>query len=304
MRIVSLLPSATEIVAALGLRERLVGRSHECDYPEGVDQVPALTSSILDAGLTPQQIDAAVREAALEGTPLYMVDAKRLAALEPDVILTQGVCSVCAVSEPTVADTLKLLPVELATAAKVVSLEGKDFAGVMADIQAVGDAVAQSDRATTLVHELERRWDAVTPADGKRVVILEWPDPPWIAGHWVPEQVARAGGQDLFGEPGALSVRTTWEAVAEADPDVIVVAACGFDLQRNSEEARALFTRPETASIGAVQRGEVYAVDANSFFSRPAPRVVDGVELLAKVLRGDVSGDDAAGGRVAQITPP
>ncbi len=286
-RIVSLLPSGTEICAALGLEANLVGRSHECDFPSSVAALPVLTRSILETGASAAEIDAAVSRAALEGAPLYAVDGEALGALEPDLILTQGVCAVCAVSGPTVEKSLELLPVDLACSAPVLSLEGKDFEGILADVQRVGDAAGVSAEAAARIEAMRARWHKIDPGPKRRVMMLEWPDPPWIAGHWVPEQVARAGGVDVFGTAGGLSTRTTWDAVAEADPDIIVVSACGFDLAANAHEARQLFVRDETRTLRAVREGAVYATDANSYFSRPAPRVIDGASVLAALLRGE-----------------
>ena len=290
MRIVSLLPSGTELVAALGLTDNLVGVSHECDHPASVSGLPRLTSSILDHGLTPAEIDAAVRDASLEKRPLYAVDGALLAQLQPDLIVTQGVCAVCAVTEDTVGSSLALLPVELSCDAPVLSLEGVCWDGVRRDIMNLGRATQQQERATDLLASLDARWAALAnapPLDSPpRVAMLEWPDPPWYGGHWVPEQVAVAGGVDPFGVAGAPSGRLTFEQVRQADPDIILGIACGYGVEENRRHLVALLEDPPWAGLRAVQSGQVWALDANGLFSRPGPRVVDGAELLARLFRG------------------
>ena len=289
MRIVSLLPSASEIVARLGLLDQLVGVSHECDHPAEVQGRPVLTSSILAHGLSPAEIDAAVAEASLERRPLYAVDGELLASLKPDLIVTQGVCSVCAVTPETVSSSLSFARLESACAAPVLSLSGIDYAGICADIRAVAEACGAPERAEALVAEMDARWRAIPalPGPAPRVLMLEWPGPPWSAGHWVPEQVAAAGGLSLLSDAGGKSRRLTWEEIAEADPDLLVGAACGYDLDTNLKHlAEGIRTNPHLQQLRAVKTGQVWAADANGFFSRPAPRVVDGAELLAAIFSG------------------
>ena len=292
MRIVSLLPSATEIAGALGLREQLVGRSHECDYPAGVDALPVLTASILAHGLTPKQIDQAVHEAQLEGRPIYTVDAAALAALKPDLILTQGVCSVCAVTPETFADDLRMSPLAAEVETPILSLGATDFEGVLADIETVAVAAGIDARGRELSESLRTRWAALSKASagGPRpsVFFLEWPDPPWYAGHWVPEQIDAAGGRDCFAQPGATSRPLPWEEIAAADPDAIVVGACGCDLATNFGYAEQLGAHPVAGKLRALESGRCWAVDANSYFSRPGPRLVEGAELIATLLRGEL----------------
>ena len=297
MRIVSLLPSATEIAAALGLLDQIVGVSHECDYPAAARQRPVLTSSILQHGLSPADIDAAVTAASLERRPLYMVDGQRLTDLQPDLILTQGVCSVCAVTPKTVSDSLQFARLEASCQAPVLSLSAMDYSGIKEDIRSVGQACGVADRAEALIREMDARWDNIAPPQGPRprVLMLEWPDPPWSGGHWVPEQVTAAGGQEPFSSPGSSSRRLTWAQIAAADPDIIVASACGFDLPTNHQHIQALIhSQPAFAALRAVQSGQVWAVDANAFFSRPAPRVVDGAALLAAILTGQPVDPDRA----------
>ncbi len=288
MRVVSLLPSATEIAARLGLLEHVVGVSHECDYPSSAKNLPVLTSSILDHGLSPEQIDEAVTAAVLDQKPLYVVDGEMLAALKPDLILTQGICSVCAVTPETVSEGLKLVRLEASCTAPVLSLSGVDYAGIKRDIKSVAAACGVPERGEALVAELDARWGTIPACEGSpKVMMLEWPDPPWSGGHWVPEQVAAAGGVEPFSAPGAPSRRLTWAEVIAADPDVIIAAACGFDLQTNLQHIQdAIASDDKVAGLRAVKTGQVWAVDANSYFSRPAPRVVEGAELLAAILSG------------------
>ena len=288
MRIVSLLPSGTELVCALGGAEQLVGISHECDFPPEVSTRPRLTSSILDHGLTPAQIDTAVREASLEGRPLYAVDGPRLGALKPDLIVTQGVCAVCAVTETTIESSLRLVPVDEACTAPVVSLGATDWAGIRADTTRLAEAMGRPEASTALLEPLDERWQRLAsalPSSRPVVAMLEWPDPPWLGGHWVPEQVVVAGGRDPFGTPGAPSRRSTWDELRQADPDIIVGIACGFDLDQNHAHLQKACAGP-LAGMRAVSEGRVWAADANAMFSRPGPRVVQGAELLRAIFTG------------------
>ena len=287
MRIVSLLPSATEIVSTLGLRDSIVGVSHECDYPVGVAELPRLTHSILQHGLDPKAVDDAVANASLNGVPIYAVDPKIMKDLAPDLIVTQGVCDVCAVAEPTVFDSLKLLPAA-GSEVQVLSLTGMTVEGIMRDITQVGEVAGRMDAARALVQSMRARWSAVEalPPLPKppRVLMLEWPDPVWTAGHWVPEVVTVAGGADVFGIAGGRSERKSWADVATSDPEVIVSIACGHGLEKNLEFARLLRENRLMQNVPAVRDGRVYAADANSYFSRPAPRVIRGAELMAYAL--------------------
>lgn len=298
MRIVSLLPSASEIICALGLREQLVAVSHECDYPAEVGALPRITSSILPYGLDAREVDAAVNRAVQEGQALYKVDGDLLARLAPDLIVTQGVCDVCAVSVGTLQETLTLLPDALPPGAQTLNLSGMTVAGVWRDILRVGAAAGVPERAEVLVAELKERWAQLERRPKRelrpRVLMLEWPDPPFYGGHWVPEMVAAAGGEDVLGRPGEVSARVTWERLREADPDVIVVIACGYGLEANRAFAEALYEHPETSGLRAVRQGAVWAADANSFFSRPAPRLVRGAELLRDLLAGQFVPDHEA----------
>ncbi len=295
MNIVSLLPSASEILGALGLAEQIVAVSHECDYPAEVTTKPRITSSILGHGLGPGQIDAAVNEAVSQGRALYNVDGDLLARSQPDLIVTQGVCDVCAVGVGTIEAALKFLPDCLPPGAQTLTLSGTTFAGILRDIQQVARAAGVAERGDTLVAELRGRWqklEAAPKTAAPRVMVLEWSDPPFCAGHWVPEMVAVAGGVDVLGRAGEPSRRVSWPDIAEAEPDLLVMAACGYGLAENSEFARGLYAHTDARKLRAVQGGQVYAVDANAYFSRPGPRVVRGAELLQGLFSGQVLPDE------------
>lgn len=303
LRIVSLLPSATELTAALGAADQLVGISHECDYPENIQSLPPLTSSILASGLSPAAIDTAVAKAKLEERPLYLVDGALLASLKPDLILTQGLCSVCAVTPDTIQKSLSLLPLGEACAAPVLSLAAQNFAGVCQDLITVGDAIGKSREATVLRQELEARWANIPgPKISPRAFLLEWPEPPWTAGHWVPEQIVAAGGIPVLGKAGAASRPVTLAEIADADPDLIVSIACGYNLDQNREVAAKLLENPEAKQIRAVREGRFFAADANGYFSRPAPRLVDGAEILGALFREEMESPVLAG-RLVPVVP-
>jgi len=293
MRIVTLLPSATEIVCALGLEDRLVAVSHECDYPECVKSLPKATRSNISAGLAPAEIDGQVAQAVEEGKALYTVDSDLLAALEPDLIVTQGLCDVCAVNYETLQETVKRLPAPIAAKVKLVCLEGKSFEQILGDIERVARATQTEATAVTLTQDLRRRWEALQnqrPSVQPRVLALEWPDPPFFGGHWVPEMIDVAGGIDVMGQAGVDSGRCSWQEIADRDPDVILLIACGFDLPRNVELARHLYSQADSARLRAVSERRVWACDANAFFSRPGPRIVDGAEMLQAIFLGDTDG--------------
>ena len=295
MRIVSLLPSATEILCALGLEQHLVAISHECDYPPSVASLPRITQSILQQGLNPKEIDDAVRAANLDEQPLYSIDAEKLIALEPDLIVTQGVCAVCAVAEETVHQSLSFARVETVSAASVLSLESLDMDGIEADIRKLGelsDHEAAADRICSKMRRI-RNGRGDLPGEPPRVLMLEWPDPPWYGGHWVPEQVAAAGGLDVFGKAAQPSGRLTWEQVREANPEIIVACACGFNALENHAYLKKLLDEGVLEGIAAVKRNQLWAVDSNSYFSRPGPRTCDGIELLRAILSAQIDDFDS-----------
>ncbi|MGH3070867.1 MAG: cobalamin-binding protein [Gaiellaceae bacterium] len=268
MRIVSLLPSATEIVAALGLGGSLVGRSEECDWPPEVRDVPVVTAARIDsAALGGAEIDAAVRAAVADGRSLYALDADLVERLAPDVIVTQDLCAVCAVSSAEVCDV----------GARVLSLDPRTIAGIAGSIVELGRALGRGEQgreaAAELLERIERVRASVAGLPRRRVFVAEWLDPPFASGHWIPEMVAAAGGEDVLGRAGEPSVPTTWEAVAAQQPELIVLAPCGFDARRARREAAGL-DLPAPA----------VAVDANAFFARPSPRIAEGVEQLGRLL--------------------
>ena len=306
MRIVSLLPSATEIVCALGLRDNLVAVSHECDYPSEVQHLPRITSSILPGNLDPQGIDTAVNEAVQAGRALYQIDGDMLRTLQPDLIVTQGVCDVCAVDLGTVEAALKFLPDCLPEGARTLSLSGMNFEGILRDIRLLAEVTGREGEAETLTTSLRKRWRAVSGMTQKpKVLMLEWSTPPFYGGHWVPEMVEVAGGESVLGVPGQDSKRTTWAEIAKRAPDVIVVMACGYDLAKNVEFAEELYLNPDIRDLPAIQSQQVWACDANSYFSRPGPRVVRGVEILEAILRGEEDGLGAEEAkRVLNISRP
>ena len=292
MRIVSLLPSATEIVCALGLESELVGRSHACDWPPGIGELPALTYSTIaapDEPLTPREIDRRVSDALREGRSLYGLDLERLLALRPDVIITQALCDVCAVSRETLEHALGHLARK--GGVRLLSLEPVDLQGIWRSIERVADLLGVADRARMLLQgifgRLERLRCALQGiAHRPRVAALEWLDPPFAPGHWVPEQILLAGGECLLGRAGEPSYRTDWETIQEACPEVLLLMPCGYSLQEVLAEARSLL--PRLCDLGRVS---IWALEANAYFSRPGPRVVEGIELLAQVLHPERFGE-------------
>ncbi|MDT7806132.1 MAG: iron complex transport system substrate-binding protein [Actinomycetota bacterium] len=284
VRIVSLLPAATDLVAALGLLPDLVGRTHECDWPPGeVEHVPVVTRAEFDPdALSSREISEAVGGARHSGSALYTLDSATLAAAAPDVILTQDLCDVCAVSYERVSEAVRTMD----TGPLVVSLEPATIDGVLDCLRRVGDVLGVPERAEAEIAKLRKRLDAVRAAPEKpRVVALEWLDPVWPAGHWVPEQIALAGGEPLLAEAGEHTRPVEWDAVVDARPDVLLLLPCGFTPERTRAELPALAQRPGWADLPAVRSGRVHVLDGPAYFNRPGPRVVDGAEILAEVFR-------------------
>jgi len=285
-RIVSLLPSATEIVCILGLEDSLVGVSHECDFPPRVRRLPKVVrSSFNPATLSQSEIDAKVRAAIETGESAYEIDEKRLASLAPDLVITQELCDVCAVPHASVVYALK----NLKPAPQLLSLHPHSLGDVLTDIQRVGDATGTSDRASREVAELSRRLlrvkDGLRHASRRpRVAALEWLDPIMASGHWIIEMIGRAGGKDFLGRDREPSVYVPWEEVLRYAPEVIVLMPCGFDVERTAKDVSLLAGRPGWESLPAVQANEVYAVHGGAYFNRSGPRLVDGVEILAEIL--------------------
>jgi iron complex transport system substrate-binding protein len=283
VRIVSLVPNGTEILFALGAGGEVVGVSHECDFPEEVRQRPILTGSALTPGMSAAEIDQAVSAQVGNGLSLYTLDEARIADLAPDLIVTQELCPVCAVSTAQVDGAVRPLP----RCPDLLSLDPRTLGDVLADIRKVGAAVGRAAEAAVLVSSLEARLAAVRARalpERPRVLALEWLDPPFAGGHWVPEMIAAAGGIDTVARPGDSSRRLTWEEVAEIDPDVLVVMPCGFDAAGAAAQIATVADLPEWRRLRAVRAGGVYPVDANGCFSRPGPRLVDGIEQLAAIF--------------------
>ena len=295
MRIASLLPSATEMVAALGLADRLVGRTHECDWPPEVAGVPALTADRVDrSAMTSAEIDGAVADAMAAGGGLYRLDHAALAAARPDLIITQALCGVCAVERDEVEEAARAMPGR----PEVLSLEPETLEGVLDSILLVGDAAGTPRAAARTVAGLRERLDRVRALVGDRppvrAVCLEWLDPPYLAGHWVPEQVALAGGHDPLGRPGRPSVAAAPERVIDADPDVLLLMPCGWSAAETLAALGRDRFRQRFGTMRAVREGRVIALDGGAHFSRPGPRLVDGVELLVPVLHPELVASPAA----------
>jgi len=299
MRVVSLLPSATEILFAIGAGDRVVGVTHECDYPGEAKTRPALTSTLLPQELDAAGIDRHVRARVHQGSSLYGLDDAKLAALEPDLIVTQELCAVCAVSYEIVDRAAKRLRGD----PRVVSLEPSSLEDVLSTIAFLGELVDARDGAARLNAQLRARIDAlrdrVANRPRERVLVLEWTEPAMSAGHWTPGLVELAGGEPVLGNPGANSRAIGWDEIAASDPDVVIVAPCGFGLERAQLELDML--PPDAArafaSLRAVRDGRAYAMDGNAFVNRPGPRLVDTAEMFAAAIAGDISehgGDIAA----------
>jgi iron complex transport system substrate-binding protein len=284
MKICSLLPSATEILFALGLGDDVAGVSHECDFPLEAKSKPVLINSRITHTESPAAIDRQVREFLARGESLYGVDAEKLRSIEPDLIVTQDLCHVCAATPDDLAAAL----VGLEHVPQVLSLNPHSLADVCADIRAVGKATARVDQANDVVAEFQRGLSkverSVAELDHPRVVCLEWLDPPCVAGHWVPEMVERAGGVDVLGHAGKPSFRVGWESVLAVEPEVLVLMPCGYALAAVLEEYQGMALPHGWAALPAVRDGRVFAVDASGYFSRPGPRLPVGMAILAYAI--------------------
>ena len=290
VRIASLLPSTTEIACALGFQAELVGRSHECDFPAGVDRLPILTQPKLDVAKTSREIDASVRALVRDGLSVYRVDAERLREVAPDVILTQDQCEVCAAS---LKDVEAALEAWTGVRPRVVSLRPHSLGDVFADFQRVADALGAGERGRSVAAQLANRLADVGERTGRlaprpSVACIEWIEPPMAAGHWMPELVTLAGGRALLGEAGAPSAWIALEALAAADPDVIVVLPCGFDLATTRRELPALSSREQWQGLRAVREGRVFLADGSALMNRPGPRLVESLEVLAEILHPEL----------------
>jgi iron complex transport system substrate-binding protein len=301
MRIVSLLPSATEIVCALGLSRQLVGVTHECDYPAEAVGKPVMTRPVLKlSGVSNATIDRRVRDAVAAGTALYEVDEDALRRARPDLIITQALCAVCAPSQASVQEIARTLGLDVA----VISLEPTSIEGIFNTISTVGAMTETERRAIALLGKLRGRLGRIEKKVEKsraaghrplRVIGLEWLDPPMVLGHWAPEQVRRAGGWDLLGREGEESIRTTWATIRDMEPDMLLLMPCGYDLAATVREF-ARMRRPRFwDEIVAVQRHNVIALDGSAYFNRPGPRVLDGISLLAEIFDPE---------RFVDVSPP
>jgi iron complex transport system substrate-binding protein len=282
MRIASLVPSATEILYALGLGDSVVGVTHECDYPGEAATKPHLTRSVIPEGLSAAEIDREVRERTQRGEAIYELDAETLRDLEPDLIVTQQVCEVCAVSFDDVRKVAETIPSE----PQVLSLDPSTIGEVLADVRTLALAAEAPEAGERLLADAADRLDrvavAVEGAARPRMLALEWLDPPYAGGHWVPQMAELAGGEDALGLPGEKSRVFEWAEAETAMPEIVVSMPCGYGAERAAEE-----TRPHLERLAGLGASRVVAVDASSYFSRPGPRLIDGVELLAHVLHPD-----------------
>ena len=289
MRVLSLLPASTEIIAALHAGDSIVGITHECDFPaDVVSALPRVTRSMMDASLvTPREIDEAVRGLSHAGEPLYLLDESAITSLAPDLIVTQALCEVCAVSETDVRAIAARLP----SHPEVVTLSGSTWSGVADDMRRVGTAMGCEDTAAEVVESLEKRIRDVhetlrrARAPRPNVVVIEWTDPIFAAGHWVPELVRRAGGHELMSVAGEHSTVRSVESIRAAKPELLIVAPCGYNAEHAASAARELLAQDEWVWARGIP---VWAVDANSLLSRPGPRLVDGIETLAAVMHPDL----------------
>jgi iron complex transport system substrate-binding protein len=290
MRIVSLVPSATEMLFALGLGGDLVGVTHECDYPTSALELPKVTRDRLPGGLTSAEIDAAVKQRTLAGESIYELDAEMLHELEPDLIVTQSLCAVCAVSY----DDVRSIADQIESRPMVISLDPHTVGEVLGDARTLAQATDTKDAAADLISRAAVRIDRVRVATRNarrpRVVALEWLDPPFAAGHWTPQLIGFAGGDDMLGLAGEHSEERSWEEVAAVSPDLVLVMPCGYDAEIAHREAEM-----HDEQLRAVGAGEIIAVDAGAYFSRPGPRIVDGLELLAHILHPELFPDPPPG---------
>lgn len=288
VRIVSLLPSTTEILFALGVGDQVVGVTFECDYPPQARQRRIVSTTALPAGLAPAEIDRLVTGRMAAGEDLYHLDRGALAELDADLVVTQDLCAVCAVDVGNVRDALDFLSCR----AEVLTIDPYDLAEVLESIRTLGRATGTERRASELVVSLRTRLDAVRARVAGRppapALVLEWTDPPFAPGHWVPDMVSAAGGVSVLGRAGQRSFRTSWQAAIDAAPQVVVVAPCGFDLDRSSRLAEGVAAGQRPPGV------PVWAVDANASFARPGPRLVDGVEALAAIFHPELGEPDPA----------
>jgi len=284
-RIVSLIASATEIVCALGFEDALVGRSHECDYPPSVQRLPACSEPKFNIHGTSREIDGRVKTIVRESLSVYRVNGDKLKALKPDIIITQDHCEVCAVS---LKDVEQAVCDWFGNKVKIVSLRPNDLKDIWQGIRQIADALSQPDRAEKLIKQCQERMLAIEQKAKNlaqpTVVCIEWIEPLMCAGNWVPELVAMAGGRDLLGKPGKHSPWMDWEQLQQADPEIIIVMPCGWDIQRAAQEMPVLVKKNEWHQLKAVKSKQVYLTDGNQYFNRPGPRLVESLEILAEIM--------------------
>jgi iron complex transport system substrate-binding protein len=310
-RVVSLLPSATEILFEIGAGDRVVGVTHECDHPAAARDLPHVTSSVLPTdGVSPGDIDRHIHAARHGGSSIYRLDETALAALEPDLIVTQELCDVCAVAYSEVRRAVRRLPGDV----PVLSLEPRSVEEICQSVEEVGLATDCVEGAGRVATAMRRRVDEIAALDAPRprprVVCIEWTDPLMVGGHWVPEMVRLAGGIDVLGEEGAPSRYVSWDEVVAARPEVMILMPCGYDLSRTLELVPEVTSRPGFDALDCATSGRVLVVDGSAYFSRPGPRIMHGLELLAAAVRGDpapegsVYWNQPATSRMALIFPP
>jgi iron complex transport system substrate-binding protein len=285
-RIISLLPAATEIVCALGLQQNLVGRSHECDYPEGVSQLPVCSDANMDHNLSSLEIDKRVKEILSDALSVYTVNREKIKELQPDVVITQAQCEVCAVSLTEVEQALENY---LDKPAQIISLEPQKLNDIFTDIENVAAALGVAERGAILVEELQERVDIIKHklkfAESKpTVACIEWLEPMMVSGNWIPELVDIAGGASILAEAGKHSPYVEWVDIRLADPDIIVLMPCGFSIERTMKEVGILLEQSGFAELKAVKNNRVYIADGNQYFNRPGPRIVDSIEILAEII--------------------
>lgn len=289
-KIVSLLSSATEIICALGLRDQLIGRSHECDFPGSVKELPQLSKPKIDIHAKSSEIDRAVKSLAHNAISIYEIDSAKLKALAPDFILTQDQCEVCAVS---LKDVEQAVCEMMGTQAKIISLKPNSLSDVFSDILKIAQALNVSEHGNKLVRKLENQMTAISEkahqaARRPRAALLEWIDPLMASGNWIPELVEAAGADNLFGEAGKHSPWLEWEKLKQANPDVIMIVPCGFDIARTKTELEPLFAQPGWNQLKAVRERKVFLADGNQFFNRPGPRLLESLEILAEIFHPDI----------------
>lgn len=287
MRICSLLPGATEIAYLLGLGDQIVGVTHECDYPADAKQKSVVVRSVFDAHhMTGAEIDRKVTEILEAGKGLYALDIEKFVESAPDLILTQGLCDVCALDYNEVVEAARQLPRK----PEILSLNPRSLSDILDDVERIGAATGCESRAAALTLDLRRRIERVglrEPGYRPRVVCLEWFEPIYVAGHWVPEMVALAGGFDVLGRKGEPSFKVEWPRVVAADPDIILLMPCGFDVRRTVQEATPLARLEGWNDLRAVKAGNLYAFNGSAYFSRPGPRLINGLEILARILHAN-----------------